>query len=59
MNYFDQDESDLGRLETGRRERQGEEGELYRLDNPYSWLILLGLMAVLGCIVADWRSLRA
>ena len=59
VNYFDPDESDLSELETDRKEAEGGEGDLFRLDNPYSWLILLGLVLALGFVVADWRSLRA
>jgi Ca-activated chloride channel homolog len=58
VNYFDEDESNLSSLGTGHKEAEGGEGELFRLDNPYSWLILLGLVLVLGFVVADWKTLR-
>jgi hypothetical protein len=59
VNYFDAEESDLSRLGSGGKEAEGGEGELFKLDNPYSWLILLGLVLALGFVVADWKSLRA
>ncbi len=59
VNYFDADESNLSSLGQGRREPKDKGGELFRLDNPYSWLILLGLALILGLIVADWKSLKA
>lgn len=59
VNFFDAEESALGALDEGRREAAAGDGELFRLDNPYSWLILLGLLLVLGSLVADWKSLRA
>ncbi len=59
VNFFDAEESDLSRLNSGKIEPKAGEGELFRLDNPYSWLILLGLAGVLGFIVGDWKSLRA
>ncbi len=58
MNFFDEDESNLGPLNSGRREPEDQDGELFRLDNPYSWLILLGLAAVLALVVGDWKSLQ-
>ena len=30
----------------------------FTLDNPYSWLVLLGLVAILGAVLSDWRTLR-
>ncbi len=57
VNFFDAEESNLSALGEGQREASQGEGDLFRLDNPYSWLILLGLVLVLGFVVADWRSL--
>ena len=59
VNFFDAEESDLRALGEGQEEPGAESGELFRLDNPYSWLILAGLLVVLGCVVADWKTLRA
>lgn len=30
----------------------------FRLDSPYSWLILLGIAPIVAVILADWRVLR-
>lgn len=59
VNFFDAEESDLGTLGEGQQGSGVESGELFRLDNPYSWLILVGLLLTLSCVVADWKSLRA
>jgi hypothetical protein len=59
VNFFDAEESDLSTLNEGQSESTASNGELFRLDNPYSWLILVGLLLTLAFVVADWRSLRA
>jgi len=58
INYFDAEESNLSQLSRGKREAESTGSELFRLDDPYSWLILLGLILALGCAVADWKVLR-
>jgi hypothetical protein len=59
VNFFDAEESDLSTLGEGQKASNTGEEELFRLDNPYSWLILVGLLLTLAFVVADWRSLRA
>jgi hypothetical protein len=59
VNFQDADESDLRNLTPGRREAKGVVGaSTIALDNPYSWLILLGLLLMVLAILADWFVLR-
>ncbi len=58
VNYFDAEESNLSTLHSGQTQPETAETELFRLDNPYSWLILLGLAIVLGLALANWKTLR-
>lgn len=59
VNFFDVEESDLSELGSGVRAPETDDSELFQLDNPYSWLILLGLVLVLACVVFDWKSLHS
>ena len=59
VNYFDATESDLSGLDAGVVASEAGDGELFKLDNPYSWMILLGLVLVLGLVIADWKTLQA
>lgn len=58
VNFFDAEESDLSTLGSGVRVSEADESDLFQLDNPYSWLILLGLVLVVACVVFDWKSLH-
>jgi hypothetical protein len=59
VNFQDTDESDLRNLSPGRREAKGVAwASTIALDNPYSWLILLGLALIELAILADWLVLR-
>jgi hypothetical protein len=59
VNFFDPVESTLSSLHTAVREpvETATSGD-FTLDNPYSWLVLLGLVAILGAVLSDWRTLR-
>lgn len=59
VNFFDPAESTLTNLRTGHRAPIiADPHAAFRLDSPYSWLILLGLAAILAAVLLDWRVLR-
>jgi hypothetical protein len=59
VNFFDADESNLLHLMPGVKAPVEQiDGETAQFDNPYSWLMLLGAVAVLAFVFADWFVLR-
>ncbi|MEX2287081.1 MAG: BatA and WFA domain-containing protein [Planctomycetaceae bacterium] len=59
VNFFDIEESTLNRLAPGARAAQGDdESQKLTLDDPYSWLIMVGTALVLTVVVLDWRVLK-
>lgn len=56
VNFFDRDESNL--LTLGRAQRTPTttyEPTTLRLDDPYSWLIVLAILMILSALLLDWR----
>ena len=59
VNFFDAAESDLRNLVPGRREPTAQTTtSLISLDNPYTWAILVALLAIICAILADWFVLK-
>lgn len=58
VNFFDPRESNLSKLKPGRRTATTRPVELFALDDPFSWLILLGSLLVLIAVLADWFVLK-
>ena len=58
VNFFDPQESNLSDLTPGRRTASKKPVELFALDDPFSWLILLGSILILLFILADWFVLK-
>lgn len=59
INFFDSDESDLTRLAPGHQLPPVDQTELdYTIDNPFTWLILAGLILIMVLAFADWFVLR-
>jgi hypothetical protein len=59
VNFFDAEESSLSRLAPGNRDAvQADEQLKLDLDDPYSWVIMLGSALVLAAVVMDWRVLK-
>lgn len=55
VNFFDRDESNL--LTLGRDHRRPtttHEPTTLRLDDPYSWLIVLAILMILSALLLDW-----
>ena len=60
VNFFDPEESTLTELASGLREPAIDEGEAtFRIDDRYSWIVLLGLFGVILAVLMDWRVLRS
>ena len=60
VNFFDAEESDLRNLNPGHRlPRIPAKTSSIALDNPYSWIILLGLCLIVLTIFGDWFVLRS
>lgn len=60
VNFQDAEESDLRNLNPGVRQPKVAAGvSSIAVDNPYSWLILLGVMAILLAVFADWYVLQS
>jgi hypothetical protein len=58
VNFFDVRESSLLALSSGEhRPPQEYEPAKISLDNPFSWLIVLAILLILGAILLDWRVL--
>lgn len=59
INFQDPEESDLRNLTPGVRQPKVAAGvSSIAVDNPYSWLVLLGLVLILAALFADWYVLR-
>jgi hypothetical protein len=59
VNFFDPEESTLTSLAPGRhRPTETWEPTRIALDNPYSWLMVLAILLILGSILYDWYVLR-
>jgi Aerotolerance regulator N-terminal len=58
VNFFDPLESNLTELVPGRRAPTKPQTELFALDDPYSWLIMLGSFLILLAILGDWYVLK-
>ncbi len=59
VNFFDPEESQLTTLAPGTRQPAVEvDAATFALDNPYSWLIMLGIMLILVVMFADWFVLK-
>jgi hypothetical protein len=60
VNFFDPEESTLLNLAPGRRmPRKQFEPTLLRIDNPYSWLIVLSVLLILAAVLLDWHVVRS
>ncbi|MFP6770707.1 MAG: VWA domain-containing protein [Planctomycetaceae bacterium] len=59
VNFQDPVESSLVSLTAGERAAAVPMVTTgFRIDSPYTWLILLGILTVIGLAVADWQVLR-
>jgi hypothetical protein len=59
VNYFDLEESTLTNLRSGHREATIEEEDShFEIDDPYTWLILVGLPLIILLAFSDWFVLR-
>ena len=55
VNFHDPVESNLSSLGPGVRDAVSEPPALsYRLDDPFSWLIVAGIATILAAVLADW-----
>jgi Ca-activated chloride channel homolog len=55
VNFHDPIESNLSALGPGVRDAVSAPATLsYRLDDPFSWLIALGIVIILAAVLADW-----
>jgi hypothetical protein len=60
VNFFDPGESTLTELSSGVREPAiDEDAGTFRIDDRYSWIVLLGLLGVILAVLMDWRVLRS
>lgn len=59
VNFFDSSESNLSTLDSGTRDPlESPTKDVYQIDNPYSWALLLGIALILAAALGDWRVLR-
>jgi hypothetical protein len=58
VNFFDPLESNLSNLRPGRRTAAKKPVQLFALDDPFSWLILLGSALILLAVLVDWFVLK-
>lgn len=59
VNFFDSEESTLTGLTPGIRNPEIEtESATMAIDNPYSWIIMLGTFLIMVCLLLDWFVLR-
>jgi hypothetical protein len=60
VNFYDADESTLTGLRPGRREPLEETSVLggFQIDQPLTWMILIGIVLILLAAFADWHVLR-
>ncbi|WP_296456645.1 VWA domain-containing protein [Rubinisphaera sp.] len=60
VNFFDREESDLTQLLPGERPPSIRGPALgIHVDNPFSWLLVIGLLMTLAAIFYDWAITRS
>lgn len=58
VNFFDPRESNLSDLTPGQLSPKSRPVELFAVDDPFSWLILLGSGLILLAVISDWFVLK-
>ena len=59
VNFFDSEESTLTDLRPGRRDPTEEAAASgFQIDQPLTWLILVGIVLIMLAALTDWRVLR-
>ena len=59
VNFFDSEESTLTDLRPGRRDPKEEAASSgFQIDQPLTWLVLVGIVLILLAALTDWRVLR-
>ena len=59
VNFFDADESTLIGLRPGRRDPADEAASSgFQVDQPLTWMILVGIVLILLAALTDWRVLQ-
>jgi len=58
VNFEDLRESDLQQLSAGIHPATSRPDESFEIDDPYTWLTLLGILLALACVVTNWQQLR-
>ena len=59
VNFFDSEESTLTDLRPGRRDPTEEAAASgFQIDQPLTWLVLVGIVLILLAALTDWRVLR-
>lgn len=59
VNFFDAEESTLTELRPGRRDPTEESASSgFQIDQPLTWMILVGIMLILLAAFTDWHVLR-
>ncbi len=59
VNFFDEEESSLAALAPGERQaRVTTEVTRLSIDDPYSWLMALAILLLIGAVLMDWYVLR-
>lgn len=59
VNFFDSDESTLTELRPGRRDATEEAASSgFQIDQPLTWMILVGIVLILLAALTDWRVLQ-
>ena len=59
VNFFDSEESTLTDLRPGRRDPTEEAASSgFQIDQPLTWLVLVGIVLILLAALTDWRVLR-
>lgn len=58
--FFDSEESSLSNLRPGRREPEISTSESgFLLDQPLTWIVLIGIVLIAAAAFADWNVLRS
>ncbi len=58
--FFDSEESSLSNLRPGRREPEMSTSESgFLLDQPLTWIVLIGIVLIAAAAFADWSVLRS
>lgn len=59
VNFFDSEESTLTDLRPGRRDPTEEAASSgFQIDQPLTWMVLVGIVLILLAALTDWRVLR-